>query len=219
MASGFKDVEVVGFDLDQTLYPKSPEIDQAIQYYLYQCISERHGVTIEEARALFEDLYQEGNGLSGGEAMRRLGFDDGAELVQQALECADLSDFLVPNTKDIALLERLRVSHSLDIITGSNRSNTLIKLSKLAISESTFGHIITADDYSKSSGEAYEAWLDMYPNTRPDQFLYVGDRFKTDHIEPREFGIKTVIVNVGEVNTDYDCLQIPTLADLGDYFD
>lgn len=215
--SKFEDIKVVGFDLDQTLYPKSPKIDEAIQQYLYKKIAEYHGISIDGARILFSSLYQGGEGLSGGETMRYLGFEQGGQLVQEALENADIAQFLNPNPADIELLKRLRNKYSLDLITGSNRLNTETKLGKLAISATMFDHIITADVCSKSNGQAFRLWLEHYESIKPWNFLYIGDRFKTDHVVPDELGIQTVIVNAVDINPGYSCLQLPTLASLDDY--
>ena len=55
----FQNIKVIGFDLDQTLYPKSPEIDEAIQIYLYQKIAEHLGISIEVAENKFKEITQE----------------------------------------------------------------------------------------------------------------------------------------------------------------
>ena len=52
----FKNIKVVGFDLDQCLYPKSPEIDTAIQTYLYKEISDLCMVNMGDAKKLFDKL-------------------------------------------------------------------------------------------------------------------------------------------------------------------
>ncbi len=213
----FTNVKVLGFDLDQTLYPKSHEIDEAIQTYLYECIAQRHGSSLDQARSLFINLYKSGEGLSGSKTMEALGFENGGELVQQALEVADIAPYLEPNPADLALLAHWRDYYSLDLLTGSNHANTCKKLGMLAISSSLFGVLITADDASKSSGEAYQLWLEAYPRYGSEQFLYIGDRFKTDYVVPKSYGIQSVIVNVDSPNSEYDCLQLPKLSGLADY--
>lgn len=207
-------IEVVGFDLDQTLYPKSPAIDEAIQLYLYEHIARKYNCTIQEAEQQFAQLYQSGEGLSGGKAMEALGFQDGGELVQQALEQADISPYLVPNMRHVTILDDWRERYRLDILTGSNRRNTMQKLAQLSIDSSKFNHIITSDDASKSSGEAYRLWMSLYPGLEPRNFLYIGDRFKSDHIIPSAYGIGTIIINIVHKKPEYDCLQLTSFDEL-----
>ena len=208
--------EVIGFDLDQTLYPKSPEIDQAIQTYLYERIAEFKKVSLNEAEKLFRDLYKEGRGLSGSKTLEALGLPDAKEQVQLALERAPIDKFLKPDQETIGLMKKLKEKYfNLDLITGSDRDNTLRKLNKLEIEPSLFSHIITKDDASKRDLAAYKMWLEFYPDFKPEQFLYVGDRVSSDHEVPRQIGIRTLLVNQKEIDPNVDCLQLKALNDLG----
>lgn len=215
---GFSDIQVIGFDLDQTLYPKSPQTDEAIQQYLYEQIAELHNCSTERAKQMFTELYRGGEGLSGGQTMRQLGFEDGGELVQTALEKADIASRLIPDGRTVKLLGDLGCRYgNVDLITGSSSPIATQKLDALEIPYTIFNHLITDDVASKSSGEAYELWLGMYRDIDPKNFLYIGDRFKSDFVIPREYGIAAVIVNAATFNSDYDCLQLPDLFGLRDY--
>jgi FMN phosphatase YigB (HAD superfamily) len=209
-------IKVIGFDLDQTLYPKSPEIDAAIQKYIYEKISENKRCSIEEARKLFSDLYKGGAGLSGSKSLAALGIPDGKEIVQEALEKADIASILVPDENATAMLERLREKYkNLDIITGSNDSNTDRKLEKLLIDKKLFNHIITADSASKSdNGSAFKMWMSFY-NLPAENFLYIGDRVSSDYEAPKQLGIKSILVNIKEKNEGVDCPQLSSLQELG----
>ena len=66
-------IKIIGFDLDQTLYPKSPEVNELIQIYLYKKISEIKKVSLLKAKKLFGDLYKNGRGLSGSQSLKVLG--------------------------------------------------------------------------------------------------------------------------------------------------
>lgn len=217
-AQEYENIEVVGFDLDQTLYPKSPIIDEAIQIYIYHKIAEHMGCTVEEARVKFNDLYQKGRGLSGSKTLHALGIEGGGEIVQEALENADIAQFLVPDEATISLITRLGKRYrSVDVLTGSNKKNATIKMSKLQLPPHLFGHIITSDDKPKSNGEAYEYWMSQYPDLKPENFLYVGDRVRSDYSVPRTFGIRAVLVYMLEQDQNLECLQLPTLHELADH--
>lgn len=210
----FADVRVIGFDLDQTLYPKSSRIDDAIQEYLHGKIVERLAVSRDEAADRFNALYQGGKGLSGSKSLVALGFAAGeaSDAVQEALERANIDEFLVPNAQTIAFLGRCAERFTaVDLITGSTRSMMERKLAKMQIPVTMFHVVIAGDDASKSDGAAYRLWLDAYPNLTPSEFLYVGDRPSSDYEAPKVLGIPSVLVNVANANAD--CPQYPSIAD------
>lgn len=218
MARKFADIQVIGFDLDQTLYPKSPKIDEAIQDYLYKCIAEVHECTYEQARQMFTSRYKDGKGMSGSQTMQDLRIPNASEVVQEALEKADIAEFLMPNQKTIHLLKELKKHFSaIDLITGSAHTVCMSKLDHLAIDPKLFDHIITADDASKSSGDAYKQWLLYYPSLAPASFLYIGDRPRSDVEVPNELGISSILVNQRAIDQRLDNLQLATLHDISDY--
>lgn len=204
-------IRVIGFDLDQTLYPKSPLIDEKIQGYLYQKIAEHRDVSLEEASRLFNERYLHGAGMSGGQTLRDLGLANGSELVQEALEHADIASVIMPDPKLNTFLIRLTEKYEgVDLITGSNKRQTDLKLAALAISPKIFSNIITADDSSKSDGESYHRWLALYSHLSPKQFLYIGDRRRTDHDVPAALGIHTALVYVQTPDPALPCIQHET---------
>ncbi len=209
-------IKVIGFDLDQTLYPKMPEVDEAIQQYIYQKISHHKNVSLPEAKKLFTDLYQNGRGLSGSKTLVALGIRGGKEIVQEALEKADIASVLTPeDEKVLMLLNALKSRYEgLDLITGSDQSNVAKKLSALKIPEKLFDHIITGDEVSKSDGSAYSLWLSHY-NFPVEQFLYIGDRVMSDYEVPKKLGIKSILVNIEEKDKHVDCLQLKSLLNIG----
>src|SRR3989338_3406130 len=91
------DIRVIGFDLDQTLYPKSPLVDEKIQEYLYRKIADHARVNLNEAERLFKGRYRRGAGMSGSETLRDLGLSNVSGLVQEALEHADIASILSPD--------------------------------------------------------------------------------------------------------------------------
>ncbi|MEJ0053649.1 MAG: HAD family hydrolase [bacterium] len=214
-ADRFKDVRVVGFDLDQTLYPKSPDIDTMIQKYLYEKIAEHRGIALIDAELLFKELYRDGSGLSGRQTLESLGLSEASNLVQEALERADIAAVLRPDQTVNRFLAELRVScDGMDLITGSNLSQTQKKLAALGLSPESFTHCLTEDQASKSDGAAYRLWLSLYPHLPPRHFLYIGDRVQSDHVVPAALGIRTALVNVRAVDAQISVPQLPSLLDL-----
>jgi len=209
-------IKVIGLDMDQTLHPKSSEIDEAIQIYIYQKIARHKNCSLNEAEKLFKDLYKEGRGLGGSRTLIKLGIPNAKEVVQEALENADIAKFLQPNPEVFQLLQDLKKKyHNIDLITGSNKKNTITKLSKLAIPISVFSHTVTgSDNVSKSDGQAYELWMSFYKNFKPEQFLYIGDRVSSDYVVPKKMGIETILVNIKDKDNTIKCPQLSSLIEV-----
>lgn len=215
MDQRFQNIKIVGFDLDQTLFPKSAEIDNAIQEYIYKKIAEHKNISFEEARTAFRELYKDGAGLSGSQTLEYLGIPGAGEIVQEALERADIANFLHANKETNQLLTDIKNKFAaLDLITGSGVKTRDMKLGRLEIPLSIFNHAIDGTVYSKSDGTAYKLWLSLYPNFKPEEFLYIGDRVRSDFEVPSTFGIQSILVNVSKPKTEVACLQLPHLIDL-----
>jgi len=209
-----KDIRVIGFDLDQTLYPKLPQIDEAIQKYIYVKISEHKNCSLEEARGLFTAHYPR---LSGSKTLKEIGIPNGGNIVQEALERADIDEFLQPNPQVISLLKDLKEKYgTISLITGSHRSITERKLAKLNFPLEFFDCIITGET-PKSDGTAFRIWIEEFqkkdPSLRPEHFLYVGDRVSTDAEMPHSLGMNSLIVNV-KIDDKIPFKQFTSLFDI-----
>jgi FMN phosphatase YigB (HAD superfamily) len=207
-------IDVVGFDLDNTLYPVTPEMNDEIQGYIYTHIADELGVDVETAKSLFHHHYKHGHGLSGGASLRALGVSSEG-VVQRALEEADIAQYLTPDHETLQLLDDLqRRYRSVDLLTGSDRSQTMRKLGALAIPPEVFGVIITGDMAEKGNGDAFRMWLERYDRLRPEQFVNVGDRPQLDHTAPMRLGIRSILVNMKVVDPAITCPQLPTLHEV-----
>ncbi|MEK6902293.1 MAG: HAD family hydrolase [archaeon] len=189
-------VKIIGFDLDQTLYPKSPEIDEAIQEYIYTRISAQHGCSIDESRKMFYLHYP---ASSGSKTLELLGVPNARDVVQEALERADIARFLQPSPQIVQLLNDIRTKYgSVSLLTGSDRPIAEKKLRALHIPLELFDLTLFGTP-SKSTGEAYVEWLNYFKQKnkelQPNQFLYIGDRYSSDVEAPQKLGIQTWLVN------------------------
>lgn len=215
--SSFQNIKIIGFDLDQTLYPRSPEIDETIQSYIYVKIAEHKKCTLPEAKVLFTDLYQEGKGLGGRQTLTTLGIPNAHDIVQEALEKADIAHFLKPDKAIIETLSKLKEKYqSLDLITGSAKTVAETKLKELEIPLEMFAHQVTGDDGSKSEGSSYTLWMSFYPELSPENFLYIGDRPRSDCEIPCALGMQAILVNQGEKDDSIPCTQLRSLIELNE---
>jgi|GEM_PF-1345556 len=218
MKKDYSNIKVIGFDLDQTLYPKSSFIDEAIQIYIYHKIAEHKGVSLAEAEKMFKDLYQGGRGLGGSTTLKMLGVPNHQDVVQEALERADIDQYLVPDQETLAILRRLKAKYGhIDILTGSNRANADKKLEKIGMSGTgnpLFNHILTNDDGPKPTGDLYRQWMAIYPGLTPENFLYIGDRPRSDYEVPKLLGIDAILVYCKNKDTSITCPQLATFKEL-----
>lgn len=208
-----EDIQIIGFDLDQTLYPKSPEIDDRIQETINIEISKKLNITIKQASTTFKTKYAQLG--SGRRTLIQLGFtpEQAQTIVQNALDTADILDYLRPVPETIKLLQELHTKYKLDLITGSNKELTHKKLKHLQIPTTLFGTIITGET-SKYDGTAYKQWMALYPELQPNNFLYIGDRKPTDSDMPASLGINTILVNVQKKEPEVKVPQLETVQEL-----
>lgn len=207
MDSIYKNTKIIGFDLDKTLYPESAKIDETIQDYIFEKIARHKNIPKTKAKRIFQELYKNGKGLSGRKTLLALDIPNAHNMVQEALEKADIASFLVIDLKVVKILKMLGKKYDIDLITGSILSIVLKKIEKIGIDPNIFSHIIDGN-YSKSDGTAYSIWLGYYPKSNPSQFLYVGDKPLSDYYPAKKLGIKSILVNQQEKDSEITCPQL-----------
>ena len=135
--------------------------------------------------------------------------------MQEALENADIAEFLTPDAEVLQLLSDLQSRYTaIDIVSGSNHRTAMAKLEKLQIPTALFTNVITSDDGSKSDLSSYKEWLAQHPNHSVEQFLYIGDRVSSEYEKPKELGIASILVNVREYDDAVPCPQLSSIRDL-----
>jgi FMN phosphatase YigB (HAD superfamily) len=185
-------ISVVGFDLDGTLYPITPEIRKIQRGNIYERMSVHFGISVEESRGLFEKYY--GLSGSGKKSMEEISKKlqrpvPGEDFIQESLEQADFLDLLRPNPNLSEMLKRISRTERLDLITGSRYSFALEKLKRISLDKKIFDYIF-ANEGSKSTGEVYRQWMNKREFS-PFQHLYVGDNSMQDIDIPKSLGIQT----------------------------
>lgn len=210
-------IRVIGFDLDNTLYPVIPEMQSRIRGKIYEKLASGLSISVEQAGDLFETNYN-GNfpwSQSGSRTVEELAKKykrklNGKELVQQSNEEADILDFIQPNPELQEILSRLYSRFQLDILSSSRFDLAIKKLKRIEIDRRLFGHILAGKMFGrKTDGTLYELWLNIRRDNGPK--LYIGDSKKQDIDIPKSLGIRTCIVGKEYENADF---YIPTINDL-----
>jgi len=210
------DIKVIGFDLDQTLFPRNEGINQAIRGYNYKKVAEANDIDLSEAKKLFDHAYDIEQ-LSGSQTLKKLNVANPADVMQQALEKADIVGILTPDPKTKELLDKLSEKYTIDLITGSPHSIAMSKLKQIDIDVNLFENVLTGEKYAKSTGQAFEEWLTRHPELKPNNYIYIGDRVSTDSVMPAQYGIRSILVNCIKDDPDAKGPQEKTLFDIEKY--
>lgn len=215
------EIKVIGFDLDNTLYAQSEEMQGRIRGKIYEKLADAISVPVEEAKQLFESNYN-GNfswSHSGSRTLEEIGRGhkvnlSNTNIVQKAIEEADILDLIPPNQELDTMLTRLKSQFNLDLITGTSYDLAYSKLQRLGVGFQVFGNILAEGKYGgKTNGEVYKHWIQKR-QTPPNQMLYVGDNKKQDVLAPMSLGIKTCYVGTGSVKSDFHIRDILELKNL-----
>ncbi len=215
-----KNICVVGFDLDGTLYPTTSKIQQRVRGKIYEKLAFAFNINIGKAENLFEENYN-GNfpwSYSGSRTIEELArrynkILNGSNIVQESLEQADILDLINPNQKLNEMLERLSNEYGLDLITSSAYKSAYNKLKKIGISYSLFNNLWAEKKFgNKTDSTIYKNWLSVR-EISGNQALYVGDNKKQDIKSPNSLGIKTCLVSEDKTDSIAD-FNIKDILDL-----
>jgi len=196
--SSLNDIEVIGFDLDGTLYPPAKEIDGRIRMRLAELMfKERPEIgSVSKARAVFEEIYERTQ--SGSRVLRELGYPNPTSIIGQALATANVLDLIEPNPDLVQVLNRINKRYSLFLLTDGPKEQALAKLEKIGIDPQIFKHAFYSDQptgFSKAEGTAFGNVLRTMGYSDGKKHLYVGDRAVVDVSPAKEYGIRTVLVS------------------------
>jgi FMN phosphatase YigB (HAD superfamily) len=205
-------IKAVGFDLDNTLYYKTPEIDNLIQDYICEQIAIVLKKDYTEVRLQFTSNYVKTQ--SGSISLKLLGIKNGKELVQKAIEYADVSSVLKKDEKLVSMLMDLKSTYNTFLITSSPENAAIKKISALGIEKDIFDPRLYGESiYLRDDGSAFRH-IAKYLKLSLEEIMFVGDREKTDIIPAKVLGITTAIVNNKSEHADYNLTDIYQLKEI-----
>ncbi len=209
-------VKVIGFDLDDTLWPCMPVINQA-EKVLYQWLARHYPRVTDsfsptqmvEQRLLFserEPRYRVDLSALRLEFLHHLGethdykaeqvADDGFEIFFEARQQVEFFDDVLP------VLGRLKQRFRLGGISNGNASIEGVGLGHL------IEHLISASDLkiAKPDGRIFEALSDHF-QVLPKQIVYVGDHPQYDVAAPLKAGMQAIWINRTQLEWPQDLAQ------------
>jgi len=209
-------VDYVGFDLDNTLYPLNPEIDERISMKVAEGLLEIRSDLgdINSARELLERMYKE----LGTRTLvfSRLGVKNPGELMERCLIESRAEELISPDSRLVEILTDISKRYRTFLLTASPKKVAIPRLHKIGIEPDTFNFTIYGDNPSgavKRDGSIYRHLLDV-TGCPPESHVYIGDSLKADIIPAKNSGMKTILVGSKDENADISINSIHEIENL-----
>jgi len=212
-----KEVRVVGFDLDGTLYQSTPKIDNCIRTQIAKRIFDKKPELqdLKEARDFFELRYAELK--SGSKVLKEVGYKDGAKIVDECALEADILDLIFPNEKLANIIKEVSLKYETYLLTSSFQDWTLSKLKKIGIDGKCFSNKVYGDTLgigSKYNGEAFDYILNLVSDFNAFEHVYIGNSKISDILPAKLRGMKTIAVWSQIPEAD---ISIKNINEIGDF--
>jgi len=171
---------------------RSLEYERHLSEKIDAVLAEMMSLDVSSAHRLLMEKIAEHTTVS--KSVTLLGLDRGEFYIRLARR-VEVKKFVSPNPRVTAMLKRLRArSHIVVLHTNSGRDLARITLDALGMDDSCYDLIITSDDKEpKPSEEGYLHILAM-TNAKPEEAIYVGDRFQVEVAPAKKLGMKTIFV-------------------------
>lgn len=200
MHNWLKQIKLITWDLDGTLYPSNPDFSAEIEKRKFSAVAKYLNCSLDEAKEKFDEILSETR--SHTRTLDALGID-GTQFFVNVWQKIALNEYIQKNPELVNLFEKVNhIPHAM--LTNSNsRENIHRKLSLVGLDMEIFSFIITSVEagYKKPSPEIFEMLIER-SQLPPHQILYAGDREKTDILPAKKLGIKTCIVGSDSTEAD-----------------
>ena len=185
-------IKAVIFDIDGTLYRSREYVEQLVDA-MCDVISDFLSISPKEARELYQSIRSRIGSISLG--LRDIGIDR-REFYEVLAKKLDPSQTIHPRPELKKMLEKLRsAGFKIGCHTNSGRELAKSVLSALGLSPDFFDIVVTSDDAEpKPMPDGYLKILNQL-NLRPEEVLYVGDRWRVEVKPAKGIGMKTALVS------------------------
>jgi len=203
-------LEYLIFDLDDTLYPPTSGVWDAIGHRINQFLLDNLKLTAANVNEVRQYLFN-----TYGTTLRGLQTEYGIDPYKYLnyVHNIPLETFLQPNPVLKQMLKK--ISTRKVIFTNSDQNHSLRVLSQLQL-DGIFERIIDIIDvtpYCKPQVEAFEKALQMIGKPDPPRCVIVEDSLRNIQTA-REMGFKTILVGAHNGNAKIADAQIDSLEDL-----
>lgn len=191
-----RDRKYLLLDVDNTLYPKSSGLDKVLRNRIIQYLSEKHGMTLQEAEEARE-RYVKKYGLSLPGIMED--FDVDVAEYQEYIHDIDMSKYIKPNPGLSNILESLPYEKVL--YTNSSEDHTRRVIEALGLDIDRFMKIVdfrSTGCRAKPLLDGFQAMLQLV-GANGEECIMVDDMPKTISVAKLDFGMGTVLVDEDKV--------------------
>jgi FMN phosphatase YigB (HAD superfamily) len=198
MPTWIKQLKVLAWDLDGTLYPPVLALEEAINGEILKALALSLACSETEAAVYYADKKKQ---LKSSTRVLNGAGIDGNDFFTKLWQELPLDRYIKPNPE----LHKLFKSSQQFIHVLHTNSNTLEvverKLDCIGLSIDNFSEILTFPraGCQKPDVEAFEMLLES-TSQQPGQILYIGDRPEVDLIPASKVGLHTALVTYGREN-------------------
>lgn len=216
MHPSLSSIKAVGFDLDRTLYPDTPEMRERIAKEVFKAILKFNPnlETIENVETIYKKKGEELHSWS--KVLKEIGIENSQEVVSNCLDLANIADLIKEDRELVLTIEELSQKFFLFLITRSTRNQTVKKLVKIGIRLELFDFTSFGDD-SHSLFDVFAKnfthFLSVSPY-QPSEHIYIGDDPKMDIIPPKNLGMKTILIGKNSEEADFSIASIHDIRSL-----
>jgi len=216
MHEKFKDIKAVGFDMDGTLYTYLPEISERIIERAAEVVLDLKPElgSLEAAKKYFLDESQVKE--SRYKAMEAAGHPDPKYAMRRILEEVNTHELISFDQRAVDVVKKISDAKYTYIVTTSPSTVAPKVLEKLGIDVSLFKKAVYGDDKLIDGQPKVNAIIEIIKESGipVEEHVYVGDREKSDIIEPKSIGMKTIAVGSEIKDADASVENIYEVEDL-----
>lgn len=204
-------ITLIGFDLDGTLYQRTPDIDNRIRTEIARhlhSLSHLKLQSIPHAREYLEQQYALTH--SCGDVLRNAGVPNVREVMEACQMRADVVPLITPNPALAQMLSRMQDRCPLYLLTSSPTKIGMQKLERIGIDPAMFTHRFFLDTpgmRAKADGSAYHFVIER-TGVFGHQQVYVGDDLNLDILPAQRAGMQTIVVRKHMPEASLSCGDI-----------
>ncbi len=185
-------LKAIVFDLDGTFY-RSDEYIVHVRKVMDRVLAEFLGVSVDEAHRRLDEVKSKLLTISA--SVEHLGMNR-REFYRNVAEKVRPIQYIPKRPEVKAMLKELRsMGLKVGVHTNSGRPLAEKVLEALGLSIGDFDACITSDDAEpKPSPQGYRRFLEIF-GARPEEVIYVGDRWRVEVEPAKRLGMKTILVS------------------------
>ena len=190
-----KQIKLIAWDLDGTLYPPMPEVSEQINRVRVTAIAKLLRLPLSKAQAKFDSMYRQLHSTTRVLNELKMG---GEQFFIDFWENFDLSNYIQPDPELQEIFVQAKAQgreHAL-----LTNANTLIsvqkKLAAIGLAPALFSAIFASGrtGIHKPTPEAFKQLWEQTPFAM-EEIVYVGDKENTDIVPAKNLGLKTVLMD------------------------